>query len=950
MSTCARLVLFGRPGLHGPGGTDDPLVAGPGRRLALLALAVAAGPAGISRDRVVALLWPESDEERARHALAQLRYSLRRSSGLALIRGEAELRPDPASLTSDVADLEAAHHAGDSAEIVRLYRGPFLEGFQLPGAATEFQQWLEAERARFARIAGQAWESLARKAETDGDGRAAAAAWEARSALDPFDARVLVQLLSALARIGDTAGALHRAEQYAEQVGGRLGLPPDSRVVTLAERLREDATRPPASAAAPAAHAPIRRGTGRRLMRTAAAAALLLGVVGAASLLRHPEDVLAVGAVRYLGPDSTGAASELTDMLATSLGRLSGVQVLSGFRVRELAGRLADAPGAGDLAQAARAAGATDVLEGVVHPAPGGSLRFELRQVDLRTGSVRAVYRVDGRDPFELADSATARVAADYHVPAPREALSSVTTGSLVAYRLYDEGLAAWAAGDAGTAHRLFTAALREDSTFALAAYRSWMAALSLELPTSETEARLAERLAGQAPERERMFIQGALAVYYSNPGALALADSLVARYPQEPEGFTLLSTAALTAGAFERSVDAARTARRLLGPLPARPGQRCPQCDLYSIEVNALVAMDSLARAEQVAREWTRLLPAWPGGWYALGGVLDDGFRFEPALAAWVVADSLAELKPEATFFTREALLLRAARFEEVDRAMADRLRDTPDAGGVERWYLFISWRDQGRLGDALRLISSGTAGSFDRAPRWQTPDPRLLGQARLEAGDYRGALTAFAACRPEPGLRAASLDYHRRGKQARQQAWCLVHQATARAAVGDTASLPVLADSIERVGAASLSGRDVRLHHYVRGLLAAARRRDSVAAEEFRAAIYSPTYGFTRANLELGRALLRLNRPAEAIPVVRAALHGAQDASNLYVTHTELHELLADLFAAAGQRDSAAAQYRWVAAAWARSDPDWRSRRDRAERLAALLGQAGPRPLASH
>ena len=948
--TRARLVLLGDPGLRGPGRADSPTpVAGSGRRLALLALVAAAGPAGISRDRVVALLWPESDEERARHALAQVRYSLRKSVGLPLIRGEAELRPDPASLTSDLADLEAAHAAGDYAGVARLYQGRFLHGFRLPGAAPEFHQWIEAERARLVRIAGQAWESLARKAEADGDARAAVAAWETRSDLDPFDARVLLQLLSALVRVGDRAGALHRAERYAERVASQLGVPPDPRVVALAERLREEGGALPPEPTVRSA-APARPAAGRWLIRSAAAAALILGAVGAGNLLHHQESVLAVGAVRYLGADSTGAASELTDMLATSLGRLAGIQVLSGFRVRELAGRLAAEPGAENLAQAARAAGATDLVEGVVHPAPGGVLRFELRQVDLRSGSVRAVYRVDGRDPFELADSATARLAAAYRVPRPAEALSSVTTSSLVAYRLYDEGLGAWAAGDADMAHRLFTAALREDSTFALAAYRSWMAAISLELPSTVAETELVERLAAQAPQRERLFIQGALAAYYSDPGALALADSLVATYPKEPEAFALLSTVASAAGAFEHAVQAARTGRQLFGPLPTRSGERCPQCDLYARELDVLLAMDSLERAEQVAREWVRLLPAWPAGWYALGRVLDNGFQFDAAMAAWATADSLSRVAPDRSLLTREGLFLRAGRFRDVDRAMADRLRDTPDPGGAERWYLFISWRNQGRLREALRLVTTGRAGPFDQAPPWHPTDAKLIGQARFELGDYPGALAAFeAACRTIPEGVSGSQDFHRAGQIARQRSWCLTHQATTLAAMGDTAALPTLADSIERVGARSLFGRDVRLHHYVRGLLAAARGRDSTAAEQFRAAIFSPTYGYTRVNLELGRTLLRLHRPAEAIPVVRAALHGPQDASNLYVTHTELHELLGDLFAASGARDSAAAEYRWVATAWARSDSDWRPRRERAVRLAALFGAAAAKPLAS-
>ena len=44
------------------------------RRLALLTLLAASGERGMSRDKIVAYLWPESDAERGRHVLAQAIY------------------------------------------------------------------------------------------------------------------------------------------------------------------------------------------------------------------------------------------------------------------------------------------------------------------------------------------------------------------------------------------------------------------------------------------------------------------------------------------------------------------------------------------------------------------------------------------------------------------------------------------------------------------------------------------------------------------------------------------------------------------------------------------------------------------------------------------------------------------------------------------------------------
>jgi len=85
-----------------------------------------------------------------------------------------------------------------------------------------------------------------------------------------------------------------------------------------------------------------------------------------------------------------------------------------------------------------------------------------------------------------------------------------------------------------------------------------------------------------------------------------------------------------------------------------------------------------------------------------------------------------------------------------------------------------------------------------------------------------------------------------------------------------------------------------------------------------------------------------MRLGRPAEAIALVQPALRGSLEASNLYVSRTELHELLAQTWEAASGRDSAVAHYRVVADSWKGADPMLQPRRLRAaERLSALSGR---------
>ena len=76
-----RLKTFGGLWLEGDKG---PLTgaAAQRRRLVLLAALAAAGRKGLSRDALVGLLWPEVDDARARAALSQALYALKRDIGV----------------------------------------------------------------------------------------------------------------------------------------------------------------------------------------------------------------------------------------------------------------------------------------------------------------------------------------------------------------------------------------------------------------------------------------------------------------------------------------------------------------------------------------------------------------------------------------------------------------------------------------------------------------------------------------------------------------------------------------------------------------------------------------------------------------------------------------------------------------------------------------------------
>ena len=74
------------------------------RRLVLLAALAAAGQKGMSRDALVGLFWPEVDASRARAALSQALYALKRDSGV----GEIVLGYDVLTLNSGIVSSSGA--------------------------------------------------------------------------------------------------------------------------------------------------------------------------------------------------------------------------------------------------------------------------------------------------------------------------------------------------------------------------------------------------------------------------------------------------------------------------------------------------------------------------------------------------------------------------------------------------------------------------------------------------------------------------------------------------------------------------------------------------------------------------------------------------------------------------------------------------------------------------
>ncbi len=485
-----RLRLFGGISLEGHSGPVGGSVS-QRQPLALLSLLAASSNAALSRDKLVAYLWPETDAEHARHRLSVMLHTIRKTLGAESVLSVGDdLRLNPEVLSSDVSEFQAALENGDWASALDLYAGPLLDGFHLSDAPA-FERWLDGEQGRFATLYTEALESLAEQAETEGDAPQAVKLWRKLAAHDPYSSRIALRLMQALEAAGDRPGALQHAQIHKTLVQEELGVEPDPEVAALAGQLRvqppeteipasfweaapakdvaggagRDRASPILRRGIPAAEEPRKR-IHRPVLLVMSTLALLL--VGALVLRTRGADddpradttefVLRDGRVfvglfenRTGDPELDVLGLMAADWIAQSLARTGLVEVVPAVTaLQDLTSfELAERPADGQAASLALAkmARARFLVSGSYHGS-GDTISFQAQILDVGTGRlVRSVDRVSGPagEPARVLEDLRQRTAAALATAVdPR--LDSWAGAvhdppSLEAYRLYSAGL-----------------------------------------------------------------------------------------------------------------------------------------------------------------------------------------------------------------------------------------------------------------------------------------------------------------------------------------------------------------------------------------------------------------------------------------------------------------------------------------------------------------------------
>ncbi|MCX7792493.1 MAG: AAA family ATPase [Chloroflexaceae bacterium] len=207
---------------------DGAPVALPRRRTRALVYYLAAHREPLSRERLLALFWPDHERAAAQQLLRATLHGARQALGPALV-GE-----DMLAITNDVEvdyrALLAVVNAPDANEAtlaaaVARYRDDLLSGFELPDAEP-FMEWLVAERERARLLVVRALTRLARAAQARGDYASALASLDRALALDPLQEDLQRQAMYLCYLSGDRVGAIRRYEHLRDLLDAELGVPP----------------------------------------------------------------------------------------------------------------------------------------------------------------------------------------------------------------------------------------------------------------------------------------------------------------------------------------------------------------------------------------------------------------------------------------------------------------------------------------------------------------------------------------------------------------------------------------------------------------------------------------------------------------------------------------------------------------------------------------------------
>ena len=934
-------------GLRLENGSDDPTGrATQRRRLALLAVLALSPGRRSTRDRLLAILWPEGTEEEGRRRLSTALYDTRRLLGEKAIGNQGDaVWLDPAAVTVDVDQfLEAVQHERWQ-EAERHYRGPLLDGVHLPDSV-EFEEWLAGHRERLQRTYFGVLERLALALAGAGDWSAAAERWSRLAGLEPLSGRWTCELMKAQAALGDRAGALRVGDRFAARLREEMGIV-DEAVERLTRELRAPrpsvrpevvkpaepavpdswpepaVSREPASSLAPAAQS-VKARSPRLRWLVLAAALLVAGFLATrrdtSSPPPGPDSTVRVAVLpfRVTGDSSLAFLEDgLVDLLSADLESVGAFAVVDPHALIALVRDVRREGKRLEPRVVAGRTGATRYIAGTVFGF-GDSVRITATLREAGSGRLIRESRVSGlRSAIpSLVDAITAEFAAgELGTPAGRIAsVAAGTTLSIPALREFLVGEDHFRHGRFGPAVAAYRRAVGKDTSFALAHYRLSLAILWGNRPGASTDVHdsLAREHAGRLSPRDRALVEAYLAWRGGRAEeAWRRYEEIVQRHPDDVEatyqfGETIFHYSPLLG----RSISHARpTFERVVALDPAHWGARWHLALLDASE----------GRVSDMRDQVVRLLALEPDSISALeiqlaSGVGTSGGSAPPAEqadelvlfgAAWRRAVFVRDLDGAARLLE----VLNAPSRSPYSRVLANTALDQLSLA-QGRWHPAGShWRMPGNFGLPVglphRILAAVTPG-FERS---------RPGRDSLEQD--------LAAWRRSVGSKPTQ--YFRLDPMTRGLDGLL------KAARGDAEGARAVAEVLDTLSVAAEDVEFIRTRaRTIRASLAYREGRDREALDLLVGRKPNAWYGVAVTSVDHSRPferfmeaqlLDRLGRPLEAVGLFESfaehALHDLVYLVPALLRAAEINERL-------GRSERATEQYGKAAALWRTADPE--------------------------
>jgi DNA-binding winged helix-turn-helix (wHTH) protein/tetratricopeptide (TPR) repeat protein/TolB-like protein len=458
---------------------------------------------------------------------------------------------------------------------------------------------------------------------------------------------------------------------------------------------------------------------------------------------------------------ATGAPT----MLRTGLAEVSGLQVVSDDTVEIEGGTRA-------RRDVARRAGADAIVVGSIFR-QGSEFRIDVQIEDAKDGNIVAAHSVRGSDVFALVDELTGRVRNSLTGEPPRDGtpvppLREMTTTSLEAFRLYNEGVEARKHLRLGDARRFLTEAVRIDPDFALAYVElQWVAAWSKDEAASTLYRQKTLEHRERLPKHKRTLLQAHETFKEDPVKAISILEDLIAESPGEEEAYLQLSF--LLRGR-HRMTESLQVLERGVAAIPhsgylrlyygygllweGRYPEAFSQFEVYSrINPNEANPWDSLGEAYLIAgipdraiEKYERALEIDPNFASSyLGEAWAFGMlgRYEEALSS--LSSISEELPPgysRAEIILFQAYLLsRAGRYRETEALLAqlEKVNEASPNATLDlsvRLFRTLLSLERGEPSDALARIEA--TGDVEGASRQLVALSKLLGGiAACRSGD---------------------------------------------------------------------------------------------------------------------------------------------------------------------------------------------------------------------